>query len=155
MPDPSIKVERWIDRRLGTKALRPRNAAYLIAIIWAAAAVVFAVIERIADPKTFDTVWLALWWAMQTITTVGYGDVVPGQTSGKVLASVLMLVGLAFLSIITATVTSAFVARRQAELQEAGQDPVMRRLDQIGARLETIEAELHGLQAEPRPPSSS
>ena len=97
-------------------------------------------IERIADPKTFPSVWLGFWWAIQTVTTVGYGDVVPTQTSGKVLAAILMLGGLSFLSIITATITSAFVARRQAELRAAGEDPVMQQLNQISARLDRIES---------------
>jgi voltage-gated potassium channel len=92
---------------------------------------------------------------MQTVTTVGYGDVVPQQTSGKAMATVLMLVGLAFLSIITATVTSAFVARRQAEMQEAGEDPVLRRLDQIASRLDAMDAELKRLRDEPRFPDSA
>jgi voltage-gated potassium channel len=94
-------------------------------------------------------VWLAFWWAIQTVTTVGYGDVVPTQTSGKALASILMIGGLSFLSIITATVTSAFVARRQAELREAGKDPVMRQLDQIAARLDRIEGELRPSRDDP------
>ena len=75
----------------------------------------FGVLARIVDPETFDSVWLAFWWALQTITTVGYGDVVPQDTAGKAVGAVLMLGGLSLLSIITATITSAFVARRQAE----------------------------------------
>jgi voltage-gated potassium channel len=122
--------------------MRPRNAAFLVAAIWVFGVVVFGVIERIADPSTFPTVWLAFWWAIQTVTTVGYGDVVPTQTSGKALAAILMIGGLSFLSIITATITSAFVARRQSELQEAGKDPVMRKLAEISTRLDTIEGEL-------------
>ena len=134
--------------------MRPRNAAYLVAAIWVFGVVVFGVIERIADPNTFPSVWLAFWWAVQTVTTVGYGDVVPNQTSGKALAAILMLGGLSFLSIITATVTSAFVARRQEELREAGKDPVMRKLAEISARLDTIEGELGHTRADPDEPST-
>jgi voltage-gated potassium channel len=139
---PPSRAERWAERRFSGKALRPRNAAYLIAGFWLAAVLAFGLIERIADPKTFTSVWLGFWWAIQTVTTVGYGDVVPAQGSGKAFAALLMLGGLSLLSIVTATITSAFVARRQAELQEAGRDPVVRRLDQIAARLDRIEAEL-------------
>jgi voltage-gated potassium channel len=123
--------------------MRPRHAAYLIAGFWLFAVLVFGVIERIADPKTFTSVWLGFWWAIQTVTTVGYGDIVPEQTSGKVLASVLMVGGLSLLSIVTATITSVFVTRRQAEMQAAGEDPVMERLNEIAAQLERLEAELH------------
>ena len=34
--------------------------------------------ERLVDPHTFDNIWLGMWWAIQTVATVGYGDVVPG-----------------------------------------------------------------------------
>jgi voltage-gated potassium channel len=141
---PSSRAEAWADRRFSGKALRPRNAAYLIAAFWVFAVVVFGIVERLADPATFTSVWLGFWWAIQTVTTVGYGDVVPNQTSGKVLAAILMLGGLSFLSIITATITSAFVARRQAELLAAGEDPVMQQLSQIAARLDAIEKGLRG-----------
>jgi voltage-gated potassium channel len=136
---------RWLDRRFTERALRPRYAAYVVAGFWLVAVIVFGVIERIADPNTFDSIWLAFWWAIQTVTTVGYGDVVPGDPSGKALAAVLMLGGLALISVVTATITSAFVARRQAEMQEAGEDPVMRELGRIGTRLDTMEAELRRL----------
>jgi voltage-gated potassium channel len=149
------RAERWAQRSLRDKTLRPRTAAYLIAAIWLVAIVAFGIVERIIDPDTFSSVWLAFWWALQTVTTVGYGDVVPGDTAGKALASVLMLVGLAFLSIVTATITSAFIAQRQAEMQEAGKDPVIRRLDEITSRLDKMDAELSRLGGEARPPSSS
>ena len=147
MPDPPSKtrIDRWIDRRLSSKALRPRNAARLIAAIWLTAVLLFGIVERIVDPETFPTIWLAFWWALQTITTVGYGDVVPGEADGKAVGAVLMLSGLSLLSIITATITSVFVTRRQADLQASGEDPVMRQLQQIESRLDGIDAELRRL----------
>ena len=66
----------------------------------------------------------------------------PTETSGKVLAAILMLGGLSFLSIVTAIITSGFVARRQAELRDAGEDPVMQKLEQISTRLDAIEGGL-------------
>ena len=138
----SSRAQRWADRKFSNKAMRPRNAAYLVAAFWVVGVIVFGVIERIADPNTFPSVWLAFWWAIQTVTTVGYGDVVPTETSCKVLAAILMLGGLSFLSIVTAIITSGFVARRQAELRDAGEDPLRQKLEQISTRLDTIEGEL-------------
>jgi voltage-gated potassium channel len=153
MPEPQGKtrVDQWIDRRLSSRALRPRNAARLIAVVWLGAVVLFGVVERIVDPETFDSIWLAFWWALQTITTVGYGDVVPGEPGGKAVGAVLMLGGLSLLSVITATVTSAFITRRQDERVESGEDPVMRQLQQIESRLDLIDAQLRRLG----PPGSS
>jgi voltage-gated potassium channel len=145
-------MERWIDRKLSSRALRPRYAARVIATIWLMAIILFGVIERIVDPDTFTSVWLAFWWALQTVTTVGYGDVVPRDTSGKVFGAFLMLGGLSLLSIITATITSAFVARRQAELQASGDDPVIRQLQAIESRLDRIDAELRHLGRDAPPP---
>ena len=145
-------VDRWVDRKLSNKALRPRNAARLIAAIWLVAILIFGIAVRIVDPDTFPNVWLAFWWALQTVTTVGYGDVVPQDTSGKVFGAILMLGGLSLLSIITATITSAFITRRQADLQASGEDPVMRQLQQLESRLDGIDAELRRL-GPPGPPS--
>ena len=65
------------------------------------------------------------------------------------IGAVLMLFGLSLLSVITATITSAFIARRQADMQASGEDPVMRQLQQLESRLDGIDAELRRL----RPPS--
>ncbi len=52
----------------------------------------------------------ALWWSFVTTTTVGYGDISPGSTEGRVVASILMLAGIGFISILTGTIASYFVA---------------------------------------------
>jgi voltage-gated potassium channel Kch len=150
MAEPQqTRVDRWVDRKLSAKALRPRYAARLIAVLWIIAVLIFGVIVRIVDPDTFPSVWLAFWWALQTVTTVGYGDVVPQDTTGKIFGAILMLGGLSLLSIITAVITSAFIARRQADMQASGEDPVIRHLLQLESRLDGIDAELRRL----RPPS--
>jgi voltage-gated potassium channel len=139
--------ERWLDRRLGREGLRPRNAAYLIGTFWAVAVIVFGVVERLIDPKTFHSVWLGMWWAIQTVTTVGYGDIVPDQTAGKLIAAFLMLGGLSLIAVVTAAVTSGFVSRAEARRTAAGDDPVIQRLDQLAAELQAVRAELEQRRA--------
>ena len=138
-----------MEKRVERKGLRPRDAAYLIGAFWGFAVVVFGVLERIVDPKTFPTVWLGMWWAIQTVTTVGYGDVVPQQTTGKVIAGFLMLGGLSLLAVVTAAVTSGFVARAQASAQASTEDPVMLKLDEVGAQLQALKAEVQQLRSGP------
>ena len=121
------------------RALRPRTAAALIVVTWVIGIVLFGIVERLVDPKTFDTVWLAMWWALQTVTTVGYGDVVPESTAGKVIGSFLMLGGLSLYAVITGAITSAFVAQAQRRL---GRDPVLERLDEVTGQLNEVKAEL-------------
>jgi voltage-gated potassium channel len=143
---PEGRLGRLLEGRVREKGLRPRLAVAVIAAFWAAGVVVFGVVERLVDPDTFDNVWLGMWWAMQTVTTVGYGDVVPGGTAGKVVASFMMLGGLALFAVVTGAITSAFVARAQAEKRMAGDDPLMRQLEELGSQLESIRDRLARLE---------
>jgi voltage-gated potassium channel len=141
-PPLANRAEHWIDARIARRGLRPRDAALLISGFWVIAVIVFGVVERLVDHKTFHTVWLGIWWAVQTVTTVGYGDVVPDQWIGKVMAGFLMLGGLSLLSVITAAITSGFVARAQARRRAVGDDPVIAKLDQLYEELQAVKAEL-------------
>jgi voltage-gated potassium channel len=143
---PPNRLGRALDRRIQRKGLRPRLAAAIIVAFWAAGVVVFGVVERLVDPDTFDNVWLGMWWAMQTVTTVGYGDVVPGSTGGKVIASLMMLGGLSLFAVVTGAITSAFVARAQAKGRLVEHDPVMDRLNELGTQLESITDRLARLE---------
>jgi voltage-gated potassium channel len=143
---PGRRSERWLDKRIERKGLRPRDAAYLIGAFWALAVVAFGVVERLVDPKTFHNVWLGMWWAIETVTTVGYGDIVPNQTAGKIIASFLMLGGLSLLSVVTAAITSGFVSRAEDHRRAAGEDPVMEKLEEVSAELRAVKAELEQLR---------
>ena len=125
------------------KGLRPRYAASVIIVFWALGVVVFGIVERLVDPDTFDNVWLGMWWAIQTVTTVGYGDVVPGSTVGKVIASFLMLGGLSLFAVVTGAITSAFVSQAQGRMRA---DPVMQKLDEVTAQLDALKADLANLE---------
>ncbi len=136
------EAEQWIDTRLSRSGLRPRDAALMIAGFWAVAIVLFGVVERLVDPKTFHTVWLGIWWAIETVTTVGYGDVVPDQVVGKIIAGFLMLGGLSLLSVVTAAITSGFVSRAEAHQRARRDDPVIKRLDELARELQVIREHL-------------
>src|SRR3954447_5411677 len=150
-PTQQERVQRWLDRTTEKKGLRPRYAAYLVIVIWLVAIVVFGILQRIADPQTFPTIWSAWWWAIQTVTTVGYGDAVPHQGAGKVVAALLMVGGLSFLSILTATITSSFVARRQEQARAEGTDPLMQEMVRLSARVGSPPAELEGARLDSYP----
>lgn len=78
-----------------------KTALYLVFIAGA--------VEATVDPRDFTSSWDGMWWAMVTVTTVGYGDLVPRSVAGRVVAMMLMLVGIGFISVLTATVASLFV----------------------------------------------
>jgi hypothetical protein len=73
------------------------------------------ILMRLTDPDSFPSIWAGLWWAIQTTTTVGYGDLVPGSLPGRLIATLVMLGGIGFISVTTAGITTAFVesARRR------------------------------------------
>ncbi len=112
--EEETRLERWFDRALA-RAQTPRGGAAVIATVTTIATVVFGVLMRTIDHKNFKTVGAGLWWSVQTVTTVGYGDLVPTNTSGRIVAALVMLLGLAFLSVITAAITSSFVGRATEE----------------------------------------
>jgi voltage-gated potassium channel len=136
------RATRYVERQFARKGLRPRVAASIIAVAWIAAIVVFGILVRLVDHESFDNIWLGMWWATQTVTTVGYGDYVPAQTGGQIVGTVLMIGGLSFFAVITGAITSAFVTGAQARRRAAGDDPVIQRLDKMAAELETVRAEL-------------
>ncbi len=70
--------------------------------------------ERDAPGATITTFGDALWWATTTLTTVGYGDLYPVTTTGRLVAVALMLTGLAVLGTITASAATWFVSQAPA-----------------------------------------
>jgi voltage-gated potassium channel Kch len=141
-PPQQPRGQSWIAKRIRQTGVRPRDAAFVIVVAWTAAIVVFGVVEHLVDRKTFGSVWLGMWWGVQTVTSVGYGDIVPGQTIGQVFASLLMLGGLSLLAVFIAAITSAFVTAAENERREAGDDPVMRQLAELRSQLDQVQAEL-------------
>ena len=110
-----LRLERWLDRALA-RAKTPRGGAdSLIAEITTIATVGFGLLMTTIDHKNFSTLGMGLWWSVQTVTTVGYGDHVPSNVAGRLVAAFVMLLGLAFLAVITAAITSTFVARATEE----------------------------------------
>ena len=126
-------------------------------------------VEHNAPGATITTFRDALWWAVVTTTTVGYGDYTPVTPAGRVIASVVMVVGVGLIGTVSASVAAWFVRRHSqpgaepddvmsvdvepaAAVTADPQAPLMDRLDQLAAKQDEIRAMLIELQ---RPPNSS
>jgi voltage-gated potassium channel len=141
-----------VERRMSRFLREPpsiRTAAGVIVTATAMIVVGGGILIRVLDHTEYPSVWVGMWWALQTVTTVGYGDVTPKHTSGRLVGAVVMLEGIAFLAIITAAITSSFVARAEreravadAEDEHALETRLDARFDDLTMRFDRLEAML-------------
>ncbi|HKN46030.1 MAG TPA: potassium channel family protein, partial [Propionibacteriaceae bacterium] len=76
---------------------------------------------------------------IQTVTTVGYGDVTPSHTEGRVIAGVVMLTGIGFLAVITSAITATFIEKTRERIKGSTDQQILERLDEMNARLARLE----------------
>jgi voltage-gated potassium channel len=130
------------EQRLTTKAMTARRAGLLIASVTVIVTIAAGVLMWVLDRDEFPNVWLGLWWAVQTVTTVGYGDVTPADPTGRVIAAVVMLTGIGFLTVVTAAITAVFVESARSRFRDATEKAESDRHGEILERLDRIEAQL-------------
>jgi voltage-gated potassium channel len=132
------RVRTWMERLTLGRAIRT--------IVLVATVIVLAggLLVRLVEPHKFTSYGLACWWAMETATTVGYGDIVPETTAGRLVGAALMLTGVSLIPLVTSVAVSILTAKRAALSNQ-----------EQGARLAAIEAQLAALRASPpaAPPS--
>lgn len=127
-------------RLLLRESLTARRAAGIIAGFTVLITVAGGILERVVDHQEFPTIGRGLWFALQTVTTVGYGDVTPKQSEGRFIGAVVMLAGIGFLAVITASVTASLVEGSRRRFAERSEEDVTRRLAEVSERLARIEA---------------
>jgi voltage-gated potassium channel len=145
MPLPRVSdfVLRRLARAFETGRILPFLLATMLALVF-----FFGTVMWLFDNQDFPRLGPALWWAVATITTVGYGDVVPREPHGRLIASVLMLLGFGSLSILTGTIASALVAR-QHKRTESTEAALLAALERVERRLDAVEAKLPGDRGAP------
>jgi voltage-gated potassium channel len=124
------------------ESLTARRAAGIIAGFTVLITVAGGMLERVVDRQEFPTIGKGLWFALQTVTTVGYGDVTPKQADGRFIGAVVMLTGLGFLAVITASVTASLVESSRRRYAAQSDLDETRRLEDLSERLARIEAAL-------------
>ena len=133
-----------------------RYAAAAIISTTAVFVIVGAVVMRLFDGEQYETFGEAIWFTLQTVTTVGYGDNTPTSVVGRTVASIVMLVSIGLISVITAAITSMFIRSVSRDDQENDRRVVAEALARIEEKLGEAHERLERIeQRNPQPPSSS
>ncbi len=120
---------RLIGRVVLSRRVELTNTAFILAILILFASSLMYFAERDAQPNVFSSIPAAMWWAVATLSTVGYGDVYPVTGAGKVIASVIAVLGIGMFALPTGILGAAFVE----EVQRRG--AALKRCPQCGAEL--------------------
>jgi voltage-gated potassium channel len=120
------------------RRLTSGDSLRVAAILTSTAIIVAGAAQHVFSSGEFRSLWDGVWWAVVTVTTVGYGDIYPKTVQGRLIGMVLMFVGIGFLSLLTAAVASRFV--KQERGAEHGE--VMEALQRLEADVREIKAQL-------------
>ena len=140
-------IERRVERFL-REPPSVRNAAAVIVIATTVVVVGAGIVIRLIDSDEYPDIGVGMWWALQTVTTVGYGDVAPKDLAGRVVGAVVMLEGTAFIAIVTAVITSTFVARATRDYEAARAKEQLSDRELMDKRFDDLERKLDALATE-------
>ena len=87
---PRISRPNLVERRMSRFLREPPSVRTAASVIVTATTVVVVgggALMRVLDPDEYSNIWVGMWWALQTVTTVGYGDVTPHNPSGRIVAT--------------------------------------------------------------------
>ena len=129
-----IKISRYM-RGLHTIGVVIRNrrqeivaSIMVLGLLTIAASVLMYEAEHVAQPEAFDSILTGIYWAMTTITTTGYGDLVPITALGRVIGFIVMVLSIAIVAIPAGIFSAGFVEEFRA--QRNGRVPVTTDADQ-------------------------
>ena len=123
--------------RMNRAVLSGRIIPYL-ALVTGVITLAAALAMRLLAHDEFNSFGESVWFAAQTVTTVGYGDVVPQTTFSRVVAVLVMFFGIATVSITTALITSAVITQTRRRIAEVHGDPELDALQRIEQRLDAL-----------------
>ena len=124
-----------------------RNAAGVIVIATTVVVLGAGVLISLVDNEEYPNIGIGMWWAVQTVTTVGYGDVTPTHFVGRLVGAAVMLEGTAFIAIITAVITSTFVERATRDYEAQRESDELSDREMMERRFDELERKIDDLAA--------
>ncbi len=116
----------------------------VVLLLWIGSVAVLSA-ERNVTESAINTFGDALWWAFVTVTTVGYGDFSPVSVEGRIVAVLMMLVGIALIGVVTASVAAWFVQLTSGSDDEAGEAREVGRHEELQDQVAALEAKIDAL----------
>jgi voltage-gated potassium channel len=114
-----------------------KYAALVVAGTVVLGGAIFASVEKVDGHGHALTTWDGIWWAVTTVTTVGYGDIYPRTDGGRIIAMSIMLAGIGFVALLTAFIADRFI--HQAQATEGKEDLILAELREIRLRLDALD----------------
>lgn len=130
---------RKVAVRFFTGPITVWKASRAIALTTLVVTLAGGLVAWLIDHSEFPNIGESMWWSLQTVTTVGYGDVVPENVEGRIVGSVLMIAGVGFLAVITASIAAAFTQMGMRRLRQSDQDPLAERIEELISRVDRLE----------------
>jgi voltage-gated potassium channel len=119
-----LKVNRYskamvtLGKVIKNKSLQLISSFFIVSVLIIFASLLMYYIENEAQPGTFDNAFSSLWWAIATLTTVGYGDIYPITIIGKILGIFISLMGIAIIAIPTGIISAGFIEQINEDKKE-------------------------------------
>ncbi|MFT5893122.1 MAG: voltage-gated potassium channel [Dokdonia sp.] len=115
----SLKLIIQVFRRTKSDIL---ITVFIVSLLLILSATLMYNIENEAQPEAFANIGEALWWAVATLTTVGYGDIYPVTGIGKILSGVIALLGIGIVALPTGIISSAYIEEIQHNRKKTKND---------------------------------
>jgi voltage-gated potassium channel len=148
-PGGGRRVGKPLDRamqRFDDEPTSARRAMVAIIIAIGTTVVLGGVAMWVVDRREYPTLGVALWYALQTVTTVGYGDVAPKDSVGRVVGGVIMILAVAFLAMVTASITSTFFESRQKTRRDIAREEDAEHRARLEAQFEHLLERLDAIE---------
>lgn len=127
---------RMSQHRLSGRLLQFALLAAVLIVV--SSALIMFEIERHAPHPNIQTVGDAIWWAITSITTVGYGDRYPTTGAGRALATLVLISGIAIIGVVTASIAATFVRSDEEEADSIDMKELVKRLNRIEKKLDEL-----------------